>query len=174
MFKNCVKWIVFILLVMVNSVASTQSEPDKLNWNQSGNCWFTEPGFLYCAENHPYSEAATYQHTFLTFICHEEYRAVLLSHDPVSTESTVRPLNSDFGILKYSDSWIATSATETFMSNHISADNDGYFNSINGLNDPRSGSFKFSINSGEVVGEIKLTGDENQVVSAYMDLCESK
>ena len=60
------------------------------------------------------------------------------------------------------------------MSNHISDDNDGYFNSINGLNDPRSGSFKFSINSGEVVGKIKLTGDENQVVSAYMDLCESK
>ena len=176
MFKNCVKLIVFGLLLMMNSVASTQSEPDKLNWNQSGNCWFAEPGFLYCAENHPYSEAATYQHTFLTFICHKEYRAVLLSHDPVSisTESTLRSLNSDFGILKYSDSWIATSATESFMSNHISDDNDGYFNSINGLNDPRSGSFKFSINSGEVVGEIKLTGDENQVVSAYMDLCESK
>ena len=174
MFKNCVKLIVFGLLLMMNSVASTQSEPDKLNWNQSGNCWFAEPGFLYCAENHPYSEAAIYQHTFLTFICHKEYRAVLLSHDPISTESTVRSLNSDFGILKYSDSWIATSATESFMSNHISDDNDGYFNSINGLNDPRSGSFKFSINSGEVVGEIKLTGDENQVVSAYMDLCESK
>ena len=60
------------------------------------------------------------------------------------------------------------------MSNHISADNDRYFNSINGLNDPRSGSFKFLINSGEVVGEIELTGEEHQVVSAYMDLYESK
>jgi hypothetical protein len=66
-FKNCVKWIMFGLLVIVNSVASAQSEPDKLNWNQSGNCWFAEPGFLYCAENHPYSEAATYQHTFFNF-----------------------------------------------------------------------------------------------------------
>ena len=86
MFKNCVKWIVFGLLVMVNSVASTQSEPDKLNWNQSGNCWFAEPGFLYCAENHPYSETATYQHTFLTLICHEQYRAVLHSWIERSSE----------------------------------------------------------------------------------------
>ena len=159
---------------MVNSVASAQSEPEKLNWIQSGNCWFAEPEFLYCAENHPYSEAATYQHTFITFICHEQYRAILLSHDPIPTESTVRSVNSDFGMLKYSDFWIATSETETFMSNHVSADNDGYFNSINGLNAPRSGSFKFSIYSGEVVGGIELTGEEHQVVNAYADLCNSQ
>ena len=112
---------------------------------------------------------------FLTFVCHEQYGAVLLSHDPISTESTVRSVNSDFGILKYSDIWIATSETKTFMSNHVSTTyNDGHFNTINGLSDPRSESFKFSIYSEEVVGEIELTGEEHQVLNAYLGLCDSQ
>ena len=153
-------------------VAAAQVYPEPSGWIRSGNCWFSENGFLYCGERHPYDEDNP--GPFLSFVCFKHYQAVLFFHPDSPMDSDVRTVNSDFGDLSYSDIWIATDPKESFMSNNVSAPNEGYFNLLKGFSNPDSKHFKFLIDPGGVEGSIALTGEEFQVVNAYADLCSGK
>ena len=95
----------------------------------------------------------------------------MLSHPESPVESKVRKINSEFGDREYSDVWIAADAKESFMSNNISAANEGYINLLKGLAHPNSKNFRFLIEPGNVEGMIELTGEEFQVVGLFTDAC---
>ncbi len=86
-------------------------------------------------------------------------------------ESNVRTIKSDFGIREYTDIWIAADAKESFMSSNVDATNPGYHNLLKGLANPDSRQFAFTLEPGNVEGSIALTGEEYQVVNAYIDTC---
>ena len=159
-------------LLLFPGVSGAQGEPEKLNWIQGGNCWVAEPGFLYCGHLHPYVEDNPLP--FLSFACFEDYQAVLLSHEHVSDPSNIRTVESNFGEERYSDVWISATETETFMSNHISPGNDGYFNTLRGLGNTKSTKFEFSVSPGNVSGVIDITGDEHLIVGSFIDLCNAQ
>ncbi len=151
------------------NLSSAQDAPEKLDWVQGGSCWVAAPGFLYCGKLHPYVEDNP--HPYVSFVCFEQYQAVLLSHPSISDPAKIRRVNTDFGHEVYSDVWIAATGTDTFMSNHISPGNDGYFNTLRGLGSASATKFEFFIEQGEVSGTIELTGEEYLVVGTYQDLC---
>ena len=168
--KTCVFGVVIWTLAIASTAFSQQSQA-PLNWVQSGNCWVAEPGFLYCSKLHPYAEDNP--HPFISFVCHQHYQAVILSHDSIEESSTVRTVKSEFGPVEFTDIWIAADKTDTFMSNNVSASNDGYFNSLKGLGNPNSSQFHFTITPGNVSGLISLTGEEFHAVHAYQEHCSS-
>lgn len=161
-----------IWILMSAGTSSAQESTGKLEWVQAGNCWAAEPGFLYCGHLHPYVE--NNPHPFLSFVCFNDYQAVLLSHGTISDQSNIRTVNADFGNAEFSDVWIAASENETFMSNNVSPGNDGYFNLLRGLGSSQATQFKFSISPGDVTGEIELTGEEHTNVGNYVDLCNAQ
>ena len=160
-----------IIATFILSTLSSQAEvlQEPSGWFRSGNCWFSEQGFLYCSEHHPYDENST--GSFISFACFRHYQAVLLSHPESPVESKIRKIKSEFGNREYSDVWIAADAKESFMSNNISAANEGYINLLKGLANPNSKNFRFLIEPGSVEGMIELTGEEFQVVGLFTDAC---
>ena len=170
MFANFRCLTLFAVTIMFGQhFAAAQNDPQSLEWVQSGNCWHAQPGFLYCGDSHPLTE--NNPGTFLSLACFDNYHAILLNHPQSDVETEIRTINADFGKMKYSDIWIAASESESFFSNHIELSNDPYFNVLNGLSNPQSESFKFSIEPGEIQDVIELTGEEHQVVDAYMHMC---
>ena len=157
------------VILMVGELTAAQSDPQKLNWIQSGNCWVAEPGFLYCGKAHPYAEVSITP--FISFVCFQHYQAVIVGHDPIDDVSTVRVVHSDFGIKEYSSSWVASSPTESFMSNNINPQNEGYRDLLNGLLNPKSKLLSISISPGNYEGEIELIGVEYEVVGGYIEIC---
>ena len=156
-------------LLIVSAVTHGQSEPNKLNWVQFGNCWVAEPGFLYCGKAHPYAKVSITP--FLSFVCHKHYQAVIVGHEPIEEQDTVRVIHSDFGVKEYSSIWVASSATETFMSNNISALNEGYRDLLKGLQNPKSKKLKISITPGDINGNLELTGKEFEAVGDFIAIC---
>lgn len=165
---NLPRVISMFILFTVCGEAQVLQEPS--GWFRSGNCWFSEQGFLYCSEHHPYDETSS--GSFISFACFEHYRAVLLNHPHSPMETKIRTINSDFGDRQYSDIWIAAEPNESFMSNNVSVANEGYVNLLKGLANPNSNYFRFLIEPGDVEGMIELTGEEFQVVGLFTDACE--
>lgn len=86
-------------------------------------------------------------------------------------ESNVRTIKSDFGSREYVDIWIAADARESFMSSNVDATNPGYNNLLKGFGNPESKEVTFTLEPGIVERSFELTGEEYQVVSAYIDIC---
>ncbi len=57
------------------------------------------------------------------------------------------------------------------MSSNVDATNPGYNNLLKGFGNPDSEQYAFILEPGDVEGSIALTGQEYQVVSAYIDTC---
>ncbi len=148
---------------------SAEEPQAKLNWVNGGNCWAAAPGFLYCGERHPHAEGDA--GAFVSFVCFEHYQAVLLGHGNITHPSNIRTVDSDFGHAKFSNVWVAAAETETFMSNNVDPGNEGYFNLLRGLSNSQASRFEYSITPGDIHEMIELTGEEQRIVLAYVDLC---
>ena len=166
-YVSIIGFAVAITLLAIGTHAQVIQEPS--GWFRSGNCWFSEEGFLYCGEFHPYDEENS--GNFVSFACFEQYQAVLLNHPDSPVHSEIRVISSKFGDREYSDIWIAADPNESFMSNNVSATNAGYVNFLKGFGNPQAMRFEFSIEPGDVAGAIELTGEEYHVVSAFIDAC---
>ena len=162
-------WAIAVVFVTANGAIHAQNNPEDLKWTQSGNCWYAEPGFLYCGQTHPLTPNNA--GTFLSVICFEHYHAILLNHPKIEKEVEIRTIHSNFGKHKYSDIWIAASQSESFFSNHIQPSNDPYHNALIALANPNTMKFEFTIEPGDVKDSIPMTGQEHHAVNAYLDAC---
>ena len=167
------KFILTILVaITIFGTVQAQEEVSKLNWIRAGSCWVAEPGFLYCSEQHPYAEKNS--KPFVSLVCFQQYRAVVIGHSNISDDSKVRNVRLDFGNKQFDNIWIAAAATETFMSNNVEAENFGYNNLLKGISNPKAEYFGFEIDPGSISGTIPLTGIEYQAAGAYIDICATQ
>ena len=161
---------VFMLELLSSNTTIAESNTDGMNWNQAGNCWVSSEGFLYCGGHHPMAKTASYP--FLTFYCLDDYRAVIVGHEAIETASTIRSITADFGIKRYTDTWMAADPMESFLSNRVDPKNQGYNNLLKGLSNPNSSYIKFSKSPKDLGGTIGLKGSEWQLVQKFVDYCD--
>ena len=171
---------VFLLELLSSNTTFAEYNTDEMNWIQAGNCWvrsggsggpvnYFYAGFLYCGGDNPTAKTASYP--FLILCCLDDYRAVLVAHEAIETASTIRSITADFGNKNYTDTWMASTPTESSLSSSNDPSNQGYNNLLTGLSNPESIYIKFSKSSEDLIGKIELKGSERQAVEMFVDIC---
>ncbi len=158
-------------LVALSGLSFSQSETNEIEWFEAGNCWVASQGYLYCGQKHPLSQDDS--GPFLSFVCFDDYHAVLLSHDSIDANSTVRSINFSFGDTQFTDSWMAADTKESFLSNRVDPSNRGFHNLLQALLNATADELHFEIGPSAISGQIKLSGLEWQAVQIFYDLCQS-
>lgn len=158
------------MLAALSGLSFSQSETNVIEWFEAGSCWMASEGYLYCGQKHPLSQDNS--QPFLSFVCFDDYHAVLLSHDSIDANSTIRSITFHFGDVQFTDTWMAADTEESFLSNRVDPSNRGFHKLLQALLNATAEELRFEIPSYDISGKIKLSGSEWQAVQNFYDICQ--
>lgn len=155
---------------VLSGLSFAQTEISEIEWIQAGNCWTADEGFLYCGQKHPLSQDNS--HPFLSFVCFDDYHAVLLSHGSINTDSTIRSITFKFGGAQFTDTWMAADTKESFLSNRVDPSNRGFNKLLQALFNTAANELHFEIALNDISGKIELSGSEWRAVEVFYEICQ--